>query len=143
MRFAPLALFAILVASLPAQAQVPLIGESDLARTSGVYASFTAPDAAACAQICSRDSICMAWTYRSAARGCALGAVVAAPISEAGARSGLSARAPTFSRQMQIALGPAPVLDPPPHEETPAQAADTELLGGPPPGAAIRPRLGE
>ena len=142
--------FLILVAAaacaalgVQAQAQAPLIGQSDVARPGGFYVLLSAPDAAACARLCAEDSICMAWTFRAPA--CELKAVVPAPVAERGAISGLSARAPDFVRRIALAEAPealtAPESIPDPAPSAEAVSTD-ELLGGPAPSLALRPRLG-
>ena len=85
-----------------AWAQEALIGARDTARPGGSYATLPSADAAACARLCTGDGLCMAWTQRADAM-CELKAVVPAPVSLAGATSGLSARAPEFARRLAVA----------------------------------------
>jgi PAN domain len=131
MRALLLASALIVALGASAFAQAPLIGERDTARPGGVYSSLTTADAAACAQLCAEDGICMAWTFRTApTRTCELKAVAPPPIAETGAHSGLSARAPAFAQRLRasapdesVALAIAAAL---PEEEIAG-----ELLGGP------------
>lgn len=133
-----------LTAAFGATAQEDRIGERDVARPGGAYATLTIADAAACAQLCSRDGLCMAWTQRSDGM-CELKAVIPPPVATAGARSGLSVRAPEFARHVAL---PALSIAPPPTEapdtvEPPATRSELALLGGPEDGDdTLRLRFG-
>lgn len=125
---APAAIVAVSAAQ--AVAQAPLIGQQDIAYPGGVYISLAVEDAAACARQCTQDEICMAWTYRAEAENsCELKAVVAAPVPETGARSGLSARAPDFARRLANVA---------PAEET--QSVSAAILGQTAPAPAAEPQ---
>lgn len=154
MRVLPaIAAFACML-SLEAMAQTSLVGQSDTARPGGVYTNLSVPNAAACAQLCSEDGICLAWTFRAARNGaCELKAVAPNAVSEIGAVSGLSSRAPEFTRRLAASA--------PPESASPQTAAADEasteplslintpqseaLLGGPTALSPIslRPRLEE
>ena len=136
---------AVIIAVFAAQAlaQSPLAGEPNTARPGGVYTSLTVDDANACARLCAEDSICMAWTYRALPnRACELKAVVTPAVTDIAAVSGLSSRAPDFTRRI-AAAAPAPVTGTPgvadevlaetsPHEaSSPSQNDSLVLLGGP------------
>ncbi len=113
--------------------------EFGISRPGGVFTIAPADTADACASACERDTICIAWTWRAGV--CELKAVAPHPVVEAGAVSGLSARAPAFARAMtvetRIGAPPAPELRaafapltpqaPPPE----SRDDDIELLGGP------------
>ena len=132
-----------LSAALAAAAQEVLIGERDIARPGGSYVTLAVADAAACASLCGRDGLCLAWTHRAAGM-CELKAVTPPPVATLGARSGLSQRAPDFARRL-----PLPELA---HAEPPAATiaaaeppmrSEVALLGGPDPEDEwLRPRLG-
>lgn len=125
-----LAAGAIAAVATFAQAEAPIAGEQGIARPGGVYTTVRISDAMQCAQLCTRDSICMAWTQLSNGV-CELKAVTPTPVAQNGAISGLSPRAPDFARRVMItAADPAPVEAPETH--VPHQAhtdADTQLLG--------------
>jgi hypothetical protein len=118
-----------------ALAQETLIGARDTARPGGSYTTLPSADAAACARLCSADSLCMAWTQRADAV-CELKAVVPAPVATPGATSGLSARAPDFARRLAVAEATPPQAEiaVEPVIEAKTTAADTPaelaLLGG-------------
>ncbi|HWA00148.1 MAG TPA: PAN domain-containing protein [Caulobacterales bacterium] len=133
----------LFAAGFGASAQTPPVGQVDVAFQGGGYASLHGESAAACAQLCAQDNICMAWTFRAAQQGaCELKAVIPHATPETGAVSGLSSRAPDFARQLaEAAPAKAPVAavtrgaadvvaanasDPA------AGAGPQELLGGPP-----------
>lgn len=120
--------------------------EIDIARPGGVYARLAEENANACAQACGEDALCMAWTYNSANNACELKAVTPAPQQQAGAISGLSARAPGFARlvssaQRHVAQAApdAPQLrvttlasfDAPPAPAPAPPSDNSGLLGGP------------
>ena len=108
---APAAIVAVSAAQ--AVALAPLAGQPDVAYAGGVYTRLTVEDAVACAQSCEQDGICMAWTYRDAEdESCELKAAIGALTPDAGARSGLSSRAPDFARSVALA---APVETPAVH----------------------------
>ncbi|HVY85049.1 MAG TPA: PAN domain-containing protein [Caulobacterales bacterium] len=138
------AVFAIGFAAAAANAPV---GQPDTALPGGVYTTLTTADDAACAQACSQDRMCMAWTYRRDA--CELKAVVPEAVAEAGAISGVSRDAPDFARQ-RVAAAAAPekpgVVTLAARTTPPAvadQAGPDDLLGGPTSDGDLRPRLGE
>ncbi|MES1156181.1 MAG: PAN domain-containing protein [Alphaproteobacteria bacterium] len=131
-----------------ATAQTSLIGQADTALPGGVYTTLRAENVAACAQFCAADGICLAWTYRSEQNGaCELKAVVPHAVSEAGAISGTSSRAPAFAQ----ALAAAPphraeteenqqetkvafnATAPHPNRAPALPNDDSQLLGGPDP----------
>jgi hypothetical protein len=135
-----------------AAAQSGPAGDADVARPGGVYNLLTAPNASACAQACTDDGICMAWTFQ-AGGACELKAVAPAPVRAMGARSGLSSRTPPGLRQADAnalrALTPIIAEAPPPPAANPQLAAittldDSGLLGGLEDDApeTLRPRLG-
>ncbi len=151
MRALSLIIASLLIATA-ASAQTALIGESDAARPGGTYTTLATPDVAACARLCTDDSICMAWTYRGNA--CELKAVAPPSVAETGSRSGLSQRAPAFLRQVSAST-PEDGSSPPTTSRiassivlstAPVAAGDAvlndELLGGLE-GQGLRPRMGE
>jgi hypothetical protein len=135
-----LILFAAVLAifAVEASAQTSLIGQYNIARPGGVYTTLSVGEPAACAQLCSEDAICMAWTFRAAREGdCELKAVASSPVVEIGAISGLSSRAPDFTRRLA-----APTIQ---QDAAPIEtAANGELLGGPLAGPVpLRPRTSD
>lgn len=147
MRFLVVLVFvaAIVTLTLQAFADPAAIGDANTARPGGVYVSLAAEDAAACSHLCAQDDICMAWTYREKpAQACELKAVVTPAVAEEGAFSGLSGRAPDFTRRLAEATAPTPP-QPPPAAMTPVSTrhgASEGLLGGPD-DSTLRPRIGE
>lgn len=137
MRAALLIGFVLSLGAINAFAQAPLIGERDTARPGGIYTQLRTSDAGACALLCDQDGLCLAWTYRETDAACELKAVVPQAIAEAGATSGLSARAPDFTRRVApeetpaIRLTTAPEPIEPIAEHLFALADVPELLGGP------------
>jgi hypothetical protein len=99
----------IACAALTARAQAPSPTSIDMDRPGGGYASVPAQSPPSCAALCAQDPICMAWSVR--AESCELKAVIPQPVSSPGAVSGLSSRAPEFSRR--IAALDAPDLETP------------------------------
>ena len=109
------------------------------AATSGAYAAAQAADAAACAERCANDGLCMMWVYRSA-NWCELRAGVAQNLEALAV--GVSARAPQFAQAMNIvvvapaASGPTPPPPRrPPHDVALLGAPDTDRFG-------LRARIG-
>jgi hypothetical protein len=141
MRLLTLFVAALAIVAVEASAQTPLIGQTNIARPGGVYTTLSVGEPAACAQLCSEDGICMAWTFRAARDGaCELKAIAASPVVEIGAISGLSSRAPDFARRL---AAPAQSADAE-IDATEPQASDG-LLGGPVGSGpvSLRPRLAE
>src|SRR5512147_407839 len=97
-----LAAGAIAAIATLARAETPLVGEQGIARPGGVYTTVRISDATQCAALCTRDSICMAWTQLDSGV-CELKAVAPSPVAQSGAVSGLSPRAPDFARRVMIA----------------------------------------
>lgn len=141
----PLALGLALAATFAAPVSAT---EPNAPRSPGAYVTNQSANAEACARACAEDGLCMAWTYSNAG-ACGLMAV-APTATDTGSIFGVSARAPAFVRRQ----APAPIVVPPPIEQTatsapaPARAgppAEDEtslaLLGGPE-AEALRPRLG-
>lgn len=113
------------------------VGDNDVARPGGSYATVEAPTAAACERLCADDTLCMAWSHQ--ANSCELKAIVPAATEREGITSGVSLRAPA-SLQVRYQR-PEPVVAPviAAHEEpapvateaTPHQQLELALLGGP------------
>ncbi|MEJ0060465.1 MAG: PAN domain-containing protein [Terricaulis sp.] len=137
-----LILFAAVLAifAVEAAAQTPLIGQANIARPGGVYTTLSVREPAACAQLCSEDAICMAWTFRAQRDGdCELKAVASSPVVEMGAISGLSSRAPDFARRLA-----APAVPENASYSALETAENGELLGGPLTApVSLRPRTNE
>jgi hypothetical protein len=137
-----LATGAIAAITATAGAQTALVAERDVARPGGVYETVRTADTIACARLCTEDSICMAWTHQPSG-ACELKAVVPHPVTETGAMSGLSPRAPDFARRLSMAeLAPPPTLAPQaaPHRRA-RDDGDSQLLGGAEQGD-LRPSFG-
>lgn len=125
------------------------IGDFDVARPGGAYTTVEAETPAACERICADDTICMAWSFQ--ANACELKAIVPAAHAQAGAISGVSARAPASFRARYEAPAPttsaaivadvheddAPAGAPPPEDEI-----SMALLGGPETAEGLRGSLG-
>ncbi|GAM98850.1 hypothetical protein U91I_02486 [alpha proteobacterium U9-1i] len=116
-----------------AVAQEALVGARGVARPGGAYVTLPSADASACAALCARDGLCMAWTQR-VEPVCELKAVIPSPIAAPGVTSGLSARAPDFARHLAIAGAETTVDAPTPAQQPRAEyaqpAGDFALLGG-------------
>src|SRR5262249_39784861 len=127
----------IFALGVSAAAQTPLIGLTDTALPGGAYVTLPASSAIASAQQCSDDRMCLARTYRAAANSCELKAVVPHPVSETGAISGMSSRAPAFAQQIAATPAAAPETKvasaDPKDAAAPVSESDASagLLGGP------------
>lgn len=111
--------------------------EVGFARPGGTYLTPPASSAEACAQACSQDTLCMAftfYTYESAPR-CELKAVIPRPRPDPAAIAGLSHRAPAFARLVSGERQPeAPA--PPPLPLIPPEATAVAAIGTAVPNAA-------
>ncbi|MCX7359803.1 MAG: PAN/Apple domain-containing protein [Alphaproteobacteria bacterium] len=123
------------------------IGDNNVARPGGSYATVEADTAVACERLCADDTLCMAWSYQ--ANSCELKAIVPAATERQGVTSGVSLRAPTSMRVRYEAPVATPVItahedEPalPAAEATPHQDIELALLGGPEPGGDLRGGLG-
>lgn len=125
------------------------IGDFNVARPGGAYATVEAETPAACERICADDTICMAWSFQ--ANACELKAIVPAAHAQNGAISGVSARAPTSLRvqfEAPATATSATVVTEIHEEDAPASAPMPEdeismaLLGGPEGVDGLRPSLG-
>ncbi len=125
------------------------IGDFNVARPGGAYATVEADTPAACERICADDTICMAWSFQ--ANACELKAIVPAAHAQTGAISGVSVRAPASLRVRFEAAAPAtsPAIVADAHEEDePTSAPPPEdeismaLLGGPETAEGLRGSLG-
>ena len=154
------AIIAALAAALAISiAHAAPIGQPDYDRPGGTYVSLPSASAETCAAQCAADGLCLAWTFRSTDKSCALKAVVTPAQPLAGASSGLAPRAPGFAAlvgapnaaaapevlasQRVASLAPrVPAIDlraklPAPIEEAPSPGPprppiiEEELLGGP------------
>lgn len=134
---------AVFAAGVAVSAPTALIGQQDTALPGGVYTSLNVSNAAACAQLCAQDNICMAWTLQPAG-ACELKAVVPRPVAQAGAVSGLSRRAAAFANVLAaVPSAPEPhVIAASAEPRRPRAAAafasepdSSGLLGGPDPEA--------
>jgi hypothetical protein len=72
------------------------IGEMNVARPGGAFATIEAQSAGSCERLCVEDTLCMAWSFQG--NLCELKAVVPAPIARDGIISGISPRAPNSMR---------------------------------------------
>lgn len=124
------------------------VGENNVARPGGSYATVEAETAAGCERLCADDTLCMAWSFQ--ANSCELKAIVPTATARDGIISGVSLRAPA---SMRVRFEP-PVVAPPTiaaHEDEPAPVAteamshqelELALLGGPETGEDLRGGLG-
>ncbi|MEQ1817346.1 MAG: PAN/Apple domain-containing protein [Terricaulis sp.] len=124
------------------------IGDNNVARPGGSYATVEAETAVGCERLCADDTLCMAWSFQ--ANSCELKAIVPAATERDGIISGVSLRAPAA---MRVRFEP-PVVSPPTiaaHEDEPApipeeatahQDVTLALLGGPETGEDLRGGLG-
>ncbi|MBL8545620.1 MAG: hypothetical protein JNL81_04105 [Hyphomonadaceae bacterium] len=127
------------------------IGEADVARPGGAFATIEAASPDVCERACADDTLCMAWSFQ--AHSCELKAIVPAAIERQGVISGVSARAPA-SMRARFEPPPPPVTAPviTTHEEdepaifatetTHADDASLALLGGPDTEEGLRGGLG-
>lgn len=127
------------------------VGEPNVARPGGVFATVPAASAAACERACADDTLCMSWSFE--ANSCELKAIVPAAAARDGVISGVSARAPA---SMRVRFEPpAPMVNETiiiAHEDdapTAIAAADAPtidasiaLLGGPDTAEDLRGGLG-
>jgi hypothetical protein len=72
------------------------IGEMNVARPGGAFATIDAESAGSCERLCVEDTLCMAWSFQD--NLCELKAVVPTPIARDGIISGVSPRAPASMR---------------------------------------------
>lgn len=72
------------------------IGDVNIARPGGAFATLEAESAGSCERLCVEDTLCMAWSFDE--NLCELKAVVPAPIAQTGVISGISSRAPNALR---------------------------------------------
>jgi hypothetical protein len=123
------------------------IGDSNVARPGGAFSTVDVANAAACERLCADDTLCMAWSFRG--NSCELKAIVPRAVTENGAASGLSTRAPASMRAQPEA--PVPAVLPSVTAEAEADAVSEPLtddsvamalLGGPEDGEQLRSRLG-
>lgn len=126
------------------------LGDSNVARPGGTYATVEADSAARCERLCADDTLCMAWSHQ--ANSCELKAIVPPATARGGITSGVSLRAPASMRVRYEP--PAPVSNAPviaAHEDEPAlvsmelmsrQEIELALLGGPETGGDLRGGLG-
>ncbi|MGE3142283.1 MAG: PAN domain-containing protein [Hyphomonadaceae bacterium] len=130
--------FDLLIALFAAAGAATL--EPNTARPGGAYDTLPLASAEACASACAADALCMAWTY-TPAHLCELKAVAPRPAPLQGAVSGLSERAPAFTRltapptagksqPQNMAEAPVALRARLPAENPPAEDA-SGLLGGP------------
>jgi hypothetical protein len=126
------------------------VGDSNVARPGGAFATIEAASAAACERACADDALCMAWSFE--ANACDLKAIVPAALEHEGIISGISTRAPA-SMRVRFEPTPPPAMEPviATHEANgPALAAELTsyedasraLLGGPETAAGLRGGLG-
>jgi len=123
------------------------LGDNNLARPGGAYASVEAETPAACERLCADDTLCMAWSF--AANTCEFKAIVPPAIAQDGIISGVSARAPASMRaRFEPAPAAAPTIVAADEQESQLAAARPEdeislaLLGGPEAEEGLRTRLG-
>lgn len=126
------------------------VGDANVARLGGSFATIEAASAAACERACADDTLCMAWSFH--ANSCELKAIVPAATPLEGVISGVSARAPASMRvRFEPPAPPAePVIavreDAAPAtfaaRATHSEDASLALLGGPAPAGELRGGLG-
>lgn len=126
------------------------VGDTNLARPGGAFATIETATAAACERACADDTLCMAWSFQASA--CELKAIVPAAIAREGVVSGVSARAPA-SMRIRYEPAPPPVIEPardslaraesaPPAAQTAQTDVAFALLGGPETDSGLRGGLG-
>lgn len=123
------------------------VGDNNVARLGGTYATIEAETAAGCERLCADDTLCMAWSFQ--ANSCELKAIVPAATEREGIISGVSLRAPASMRvRFEQPVVAAPMIEA--HEDEPAaiaaeatlqQDVTLALLGGPE-GEDLRGGLG-
>ncbi len=126
------------------------LGDYNVARPGGSYASAEAETPAACERLCADDTLCMAWSF--GANVCEFKAIVPVAIAQEGVISGVSARAPASMRQRFEPAPPAAVPSVNAEESASLEAQATAprpedeislaLLGGPDSEEGLRVRLG-
>jgi hypothetical protein len=129
------------------------IGDMNVARPGGAFATIEAESAGSCERLCVEDTLCMAWSFEN--NLCELKAVVPMAVTQDGVISGISARAPA-SLHAQPLLRETTAVEPFPdanavavtEEEAQPFAALAEddlseqLLGGLEDDEGLRARLG-
>lgn len=126
------------------------LGDVNIARPGGTFATAEAETPAACERLCADDTLCMAWSFQ--ANSCELKAVVPAAITRDGVISGVSSRAPAAMR-VRFEDPPVPAAtiaaaheldtpDAPAAEAAPEDDVSLALLGGPESDEGLRTRLG-
>ena len=126
------------------------LGDYNVARPGGSYATVEAETPEACERLCANDTLCMAWSFH--ANACEFKAIVPAAIAQEGVISGVSPRAPASMRARFEPAQPeatlAVVADEHEAMDTPVAAARPEdeislaLLSGPDTEEDLRVRLG-
>ncbi len=124
------------------------LGEANVARPGGSYATIEAETAAVCERACADDTLCMAWSFQ--ANACELKAIVPGAVAREGVISGVALRAPASMRVRYEPPAPAtPIIAT--HEDEPVtivteatrhQDVALALLGGPEGGDELRGGLG-
>ncbi|MBX3430750.1 MAG: hypothetical protein KF779_14295 [Hyphomonadaceae bacterium] len=126
------------------------IGDTNVARPGGSYATIEADSVAGCERLCADDTLCMAWSYQ--ANSCELKAIVPTPTEREGVTSGVSLRVPASLRAPHSQAPPpsaAPAIAA--HEDRapgavmtadPPQDLSLALLGGPSTEESLRGGLG-
>lgn len=126
------------------------LGDHNVARPGGSYATVEAETPEACERLCANDTLCMAWSFH--ANVCEFKAIVPAAMAQEGVVSGVSVRAPASMRASFEPTQPAATLAAVAGEheaiDTRSAAARPEdeislaLLGGPNTEEDLRVRLG-
>jgi hypothetical protein len=120
------------------------IGETNVARPGGTFATLEAETPAVCERLCADDTLCMAWSFN--ANACELKAIVPAALAQNGVISGLSARAPASTRARLEAAPPESFAEGETHPLAAEPRAEDDisiaLLGGPDTEEELRTRLG-
>lgn len=127
------------------------IGDVNVARPGGAFATLEAESPGSCERLCVEDTLCMAWSFNN--NLCELKAVVPASITQNGVISGISARAPASLRAqpalretMPVAAAPDIFAEAIVAAEAPSASAEEDisdqLLGGLEGDEDLRARLG-
>jgi len=126
------------------------LGDHNVARPGGSYATVEAETPEACERLCANDTLCMAWSFH--ANACEFKAIVPTAIAQEGVVSGLSTRAPASMRAriepaqpaatLAVVVGEREAMNTQSAAARPEDEISLALLGGPNTEEDLRVRLG-
>jgi hypothetical protein len=102
------------------------IGDVNVARPGGAFATLEAESAGSCERLCVEDTLCMAWSFKDGL--CELKAVVPAAIAQNGVISGISSRVPVSLRAQRPLRESTAIEALPAPSQVAAVEADAQLI---------------